>query len=152
MTRDQKTYRLAYLLASFIIGGLLLSGYQKVLHPADFALAVYRFHLLPDVLVNAAALYFQWLEMLCAICLIFVPRFRVAALWITLGLLGLFTAGIGINLLRGSAFTCGCFSTSPLAQPMTWLSVARNTGLILLAAMGLIAAHWGSTQRPEKDK
>ena len=139
MTRDQKTYRLAYWIASCIIGVLLLSGCHKLLHPADFALAVYRYHLLPDFLVNLAALYFPWQEVTCAIGLLVVPRFREAALWIALALLLAFTTGIAINLLRGSAFSCGCFSTSPLAQPMTWLSVARNGGLILLIVLALIA-------------
>jgi len=139
MTRDQKIYRIAYLLAAWIIGLTLLSGYHKLLYPADFALAVYRYHLLPDFLVNAVSLYFSWLETICGLCLLLVPRFRRAALWITLVLLLGFTGGIIINLLRGTTFSCGCFSTSPLAQPMTWLSVARNAGLILLAALALAA-------------
>ena len=62
MTRDQRIYRLACILALCIIGGLLLSGYHKLLYPADFALAVFRFHLLPDVLVNVVAIYIPWLE------------------------------------------------------------------------------------------
>lgn len=147
MTRDQKIYRFAYLLASWIIGLILLSGYHKILHPADFALAVYRYHLFPDFMVNFAALYFPWLETVCGLCLLLVPRFRRAALWIALVLLMGFTGGIIINLLRGTSFGCGCFSTSPLAQPMTWLSVARNAGLIFLASMALIAQRRGNPLR-----
>jgi putative oxidoreductase len=139
MTGDQKIYRFAYWIACFIIAIALLSGYQKILYPADFALSVYRFHLLPDFLVNIASLYFQWLEVACAICLLFVPKFRTAALWIALVLLTLFTGGIIINLIRGSAFSCGCFSNSPLARPMDWLNVARNAGLIALGLLGLIS-------------
>ena len=137
MTRDQKIYRLTYWIASFIIAAAFLSGYHKIPYPADFALSVYRFHLLPDFLVNAASLYFQWLEMACVICLLFIPKYRVAALWVSLVLLTLFTGGLAINLLRGSAFSCGCFGNSPLAKPMDWLSVARNVGLILLALLAL---------------
>ena len=139
MTRDQKIYRLTYWIASCIIGLILLSGYHKWLYPSEFALAVYRYHLLPDSLVNLASLYFPWLETICGVCLILIPRFRRAALWITLVLLLGLTGGIIINLLRGTPFGCGCFSTSPLSQPMSWLSVARNVGLILLAAFALIA-------------
>ncbi|MEE9367582.1 MAG: MauE/DoxX family redox-associated membrane protein [Pontiella sp.] len=134
---DQKTYRLAYWIASVLIAAVLLSGYHKVLYPEDFALAVYRFHLLPDILVNMASLHFQWLETGCAICLLFIPRYRVAALWITLALLILFTGGIVINLLRGSVFSCGCFSNSPTAKPMDWLSVTRNGALIILVLLAL---------------
>jgi hypothetical protein len=138
MTRDQKIYRAAYWLASGIVGLILLSGYYKILHPDDFALSVYRFHLLPGFLVNIASLYFPWLEMACAVCLLFVPRYRGAALWIALVLLVLFTGGIIINVLRGSAFSCGCFRSSPLAKPMDWLSVFRNAGLIILAMLALL--------------
>ena len=137
MTRDQKTYRMAYWLASYIIGAVLLSGYQKIFHPADFALSVYRFHLLPDFAVNLTALYITWLETLCGICLLAVPKFRVAALWIALFLFVAFTGGIAVNLLRGSAFGCGCFGGSSLDQPMDWLSLARSTALIALVLLAI---------------
>ncbi len=139
MTRDQKTYRLAYWIASFIIAATLLSGWHKILHPADFALAVYRYHLLPDFLVNMVSLFFPWLEVVTALALLFIPRFRVAALCLAMAILLLFTAGIAINLLRGTPFGCGCFGNSPTAPPMSWLNVARNVALILLTALALIA-------------
>ena len=137
MTRDQKTYRLAYWMASFILAAVLLSGTHKILYPADFALAVYRFHLLPGFLVNTGALYIEWLELICAFCLLLVPRYRVAALWIVLVLLALFTGGIIINLLRGTTLSCGCFNASPLARPMDWMNVVRNMGLIVLVLLAL---------------
>lgn len=138
MTGDQKIYRFAYWLACFIIAAVLLSGYHKILYPADFALAVYRFHLLPDGWVNISALYFPGLEMVCGICLLFVPKFRVAALWISLALLIVFSGAIGINLMRGTAFSCGCFSNAPDAQPMDWMSLARNATLISLTGLALL--------------
>ncbi len=138
MTRDQKIYRLAYWIASFIIAAVFLSGYHKIIYPTDFALTVYRFHLLPDLLVNIASLYIAWLEVGCAVCLFLIPKYRVAALWIALILLAFFTGGIIINLLRGTAFSCGCFSNSPVAKPMDWLSVARNIALILLVGLALV--------------
>ena len=101
MTRDQKIYRVAYWLCCLILAATFLSGYHKILYPESFALAVYRFHLLPDAWVNIGSLYFQWLEVVCALCLIFAPKLRRAVLWITLVLLILFTGAIGINLMRG---------------------------------------------------
>ena len=137
MTRDHKIYRLAYWLACFIVAATFLSGYHKLLHPADFALAVYRFHVLPDALVNLAAIYLPWLEIASAVCLLFAPKFRGAALWIALALLILFTSGIALNLIRGTPFGCGCFSASPTAKPMDWTSVARNVALMLLIFLAL---------------
>lgn len=138
MNRDQKIYRLAYWIASCIIAGVLLSGYRKILHPADFAVAVYRFHLLPGFLVNMTAIYLPWLEMVCAVCLLFIPRYRIAALWVVLCLLLVFTGTIAINLWRGSVFGCGCFGRGASDQPMSWLNIVRNIGLMLLAALALV--------------
>ena len=137
MTRDQKIYRVAYWIACFILAATFLSGYHKILYPADFALSVYRFHLLPDGLVNISAIYFQGLEMVCGLCLLFVPKFRIAALWIALILLIVFTGAIGISLIRGTAFSCGCFSNAPDAQPMDGMSLVRNAALIFLTALAL---------------
>lgn len=138
-SRDRKMYRVAYLVASVVIGIILLSAYHKILYPDEFALTVYRFHILPDVLVNGVAIYLGWLELICALCLLLVPRWRVAALWLTVMMFAVFTVGIAVNLLRGSSFSCGCFSSSPLARPMSWLSVLRNLGLIAMAVIALIS-------------
>lgn len=137
MIGERKIYRMAYWIAAFIIAGVLLSGYPKILYPADFAVSVYRLHILPGFLVNIAAIYLPWLELACAVCLLFVPRCRIAALWIVLMLLAGFTATIGINLWRGSAFGCGCFGRGAADQPLSWLSLLRNAGLIGLAVLAL---------------
>ena len=137
MTSGHKIYQLAYWIASFIIAAVLLSGYHKIIYPADFAVSVYRFHLLPGFLINVSALYLPWLELVCAVCLLFIPRCRTAALWIVLALLILFTAAIAVNLWRGSGFGCGCFGRAALDRPMSWLSIARNIGLVLLVTLAL---------------
>lgn len=141
--REQKIYRWAGGIAMLVIVAVLLSGWQKVLHPAEFALAVYRYRLLPDVLVNLVALFIPWLEMVCAICLLFIPKYRRPALWLVLMLLLAFTAGVGIALVRGASIGCGCFSLSPMARPMTWFHVARNAGLVLLTVCPLVAERRG---------
>ena len=139
MNREQKMYRGAYWLASLIIALVMLSGYQKAFHPAEFSVAVYRFQLLPGGLVNLAALYLPWLEIMSALFLLFVPRYRVAALWIILFLLLIFTAAIGINLWRGTSFGCGCFGRGAADHPMSWLNIARNVGLMLLTELALLS-------------
>lgn len=139
MNRDRAIYQWAYRIALAVIAVTLLAAIRKILDPAGFALAVYRFHLLPGVTVNIAAIYISWLEIVCAASLIFFPKYRPAALWIVLALLICFTAAITINLLRGNGFGCGCFSSSPLARPMSWLSVARNLALMALTGLALIS-------------
>ncbi len=139
MISKNKTYRFAYLLASYMIGLFLLSGCYKIFFPSEFSLAVYRFHLLPDFWINITALYLAWLEFTCAICLLFISRYRVAALIIAFLLLSIFTYGIIINLLRGTHFGCGCFSPSPLVKPMSGLNVIRNGALLLLVGLALFS-------------
>jgi hypothetical protein len=137
MTSDRTIYRAIYWLTCLILAAVFLFGVQKLVYPADFALAVYRFHLLPDAWVNPVAIYLPWLEITVAVCLLFVPKWRTAALWMALALLVLFTVAIAINLLRGSAFGCGCFSASPAASPMSWLSIVRNIALLTLSWVAL---------------
>jgi len=137
--RDRTVYRISYWIAAYIVGGVLAAGYGKILYPDQFALAVFRYHLLPHSLVNITALYIIWLETFCAVILLFIPRWRRAALWIVLVLLAGLTGAVAISILRGTPFTCGCYSLSPNARPMDWLTVLRNCALIALAIMALVA-------------
>lgn len=139
MKTENRIYRIAYWLSSFIIAAVLLSGYQKLLYPADFAVSVYRFHLLPGFMVNFFALYMPWLEVVCAFCLLFVPCLRIAALWIVFVLLVMFSAAIAINLWRGSVFGCGCFGRGSMDDPLNWMHLMRNIGLIVLVVAALVA-------------
>lgn len=115
------------------------SGLHKIIDPSGFSLSVFRYHLLPYAAVNAVSLWIAWLELMCAFVLLFIPRFRVASLWIILGLLLVFSLGLGINLMRGSHMACGCFSSSPLAHPIGWGGLLKNLGLAILAAYELVA-------------
>lgn len=139
MTAEAKLFRLAHWIACFVIAAVLLSGYAKILNPADFAVAVYRYRLLPGYLVNPAAIYLPWLELVCAGCLLFFPRLRTAALWIVLGLLILFTGAVGINVWRGSVFGCGCSGRGAAEEPLGWVHLARNLGLIGLVVLARLA-------------
>jgi uncharacterized membrane protein len=136
--RDRTLYRLSYWMAAYVVGLALAAGYSKILYPDQFALAVFRYHLLPHPMVNITALYVTWLEALCAVILLFIPRWRRAALWIVLVLLTVLTGVIAVTILRGTAFSCGCFSLSPTARPMDWLTVLRNGGLLALVVCALI--------------
>lgn len=112
------------------------SGLHKIIDPSGFSLSVFRYHLLPYGAVNVVALWIAGLELACVAGL-FIPRLRTASLWVILGLLIVFTLGIGINLARGSHMACGCFSTSPMAHPIGWSSLLKNMGLMVLTIFSL---------------
>lgn len=105
----------------------------KILSPHDFAVVVFRYQMLPYPLVNLAALFLPWLELVCAVALVAAPRWREAALTLLGGLLLVFTAAIAFNLYRGIDIACGCFTVKPGARHMGWWNLGRNALLILAA-------------------
>jgi hypothetical protein len=139
MSRGNQISRLARLVALAVLVAVFgWSGLHKAIDPAGFSLSVFRYHLLPYAAVNIVSLWIAWLELTCVFILLFVPRLRTAALWSILCLLAMFSMGIGINLMRGSHMACGCFSSSPMAHPVSWLLLLKNCALMGLTAFVLV--------------
>ncbi len=121
--------------AGAVIGGVFLwASWHKLVEPEVFATAIFRYQLVPYVMINALAIVLPWLEVLAGVCVIAVPRYRRAAALVLLGLLVVYTAAVVINLVRGMDTDCGCFS-SAAADPIRWRHVWRNAGFMLLALM-----------------
>jgi hypothetical protein len=66
----QKTGWLALITRLFLGGVFIYASVDKVLHPADFARAVYNYQILPNGLINLTALLLPWLELLLGMCLL----------------------------------------------------------------------------------
>ena len=125
-----------------LLGGLFIAAsVPKLLDPAAFSLAVFRYHLLPDQLVNLAGIYFPWIELTAGLALLALPRYRPAALAIILGLLVMFTGAIALSMVRGINIACGCFSLAPEAHTMSWFNLLRNAALILLTVLAWARYH-----------
>lgn len=124
--------RLGPLALRLLIGVVFLyASYDKILHPGDFARAVYNYQILPAAAVNPVAVVLPWMELLLGV-------FLLAGVWLpgatalsTL-LLAVFNAALIFNLSRGLDVSCGCFSTQIAGSPATWWTAARD--LVLLAA------------------
>lgn len=125
----------ARIIALFIAAIFILAAYPKLQDPAAFAEAIYRYQLLPDGAVNLLGIYLPWLEAVTAIALVAGRRFRHGALLAVALMLCVFIAAMGINLYRGVNIACGCFSVGGGSESMSWLNIARNLGLLLLAAI-----------------
>jgi len=107
----------------------------KIANPEAFSEVVYRYHLLPDALVNGVAVFLPWFEAVCALALVAGMRFRKGAL-LGVGLMLLvFIAAMAINLHRGVNISCGCFSVSGEGAAMSWINIARNIGLFAITAL-----------------
>lgn len=112
----------------------LAAGLPKIIAPQDFALALFRYHLLPDATINIAALLLPWLEILAALALL-LPGWRKAGAACLAGLLGVATVAIAVSLARGLDIDCGCFTLRPGRSPISMWNIARNLMLVVLVLL-----------------
>ncbi len=118
-----------------ILGSIFLyASAEKIINPEQFAYAISNYKLLPVELVNFFALFLPWLEAVLGIFLIF-GIFEWASLTLYNGLMIFFLLVIIISLARGLNITCGCFSSDPNADKMTWFTLFRDA-LLLLPGLG----------------
>jgi uncharacterized membrane protein len=128
--------RAAVLLSAVLLAVVfLVACIPKIASPHDFAVAVFRYQVLPYGLINIAAVYLPWLELVTALALL-APGWRRGAALIVLLLLAVFAGAMTFNLLRGVNVSCGCFSVSDEAASSGWWNVVRN--LVLMAAAWIV--------------
>jgi membrane-associated phospholipid phosphatase len=77
-------------------------------NPAEFASDIDNFKILPWPVSVALAFYLPWLEIFCALGLVFRFLYR-GALTLLITLIVIFTLAIIAAKLRGLDITCGCF-------------------------------------------
>jgi uncharacterized membrane protein YphA (DoxX/SURF4 family) len=136
---DAKPVQVILSAARVVLGALFLyAGAIKIIDPAAFALAVYNYHILPAWLVSMTAIILPWVEVVAGTCL-------VLGLWIQGGslivstLLLVFTVALGFNLSRGLNIACGCFSTSSVAEKITWWYLLRDSSLLAAGLLVMFA-------------
>jgi putative oxidoreductase len=116
----------------------LSASIPKLLAPADFALAVRNYRLLPPRLNGPVATWLPRLELGLACALLLGLATKPAGGLAAAALL-VFAGAITINLVRGRRIECGCFSTvSP--RSIGWSLVLRDLLLVLLAIIVIAAA------------
>jgi methylamine utilization protein MauE len=115
------------------------AGVLKVLHPAEFALSLARFRMIPPGMLGALAIVLPWVEIVAAVAL-FVPNYREAALRTLMALLGAFTAFLVTAIALGTAVSCGCYGTAGALNNRPGIGVLRNVCLMILVFV-LIRLH-----------
>lgn len=114
---------------------LLTGAWQKLRDVAVFEASVDIYRLLPEALVPLFARAFPVLEALAGVALLFDTT-RAAGLLLSLAVLGVATAGVIANLLRGhTEIDCGCGGAEGHTT-LTWALPARNTLLLIVAVLG----------------
>lgn len=125
------------LLFRLFLGALFLyAGVVKIADPVGFAAILYNYQILPEWMIDPTATILPWVEILVGGSLLLGIWARAGGLVASL-LLGVFACALGINLYRGVDISCGCFSTSSTADPITWFYLVRDC---ILLGMGVYIA------------
>ncbi len=117
--------RLALAAVFFVAGAL------KAFDPAQFAIDVHNYQMLPRPLSVAVAFYLPWLEIVIGLALLARGKWERPALLLALGLLLIFGGALAAAWARGLDISCGCFGGPGRANYP--LSLALDAALIASA-------------------
>lgn len=120
----------------FLAWLFIYASYDKVWNPADFALSVGRYEVLPLYLVQPLSVLLAWSELIAGLLLLVGFWIRAAALC-TSGLLSMFTGLMIYAWAIGAGYDCGCFPGQSEAHA-AGLGAALRDVLMLLPALWLI--------------
>lgn len=113
------------------------AAWHKLSDFTAFTGFVADYDLVPASRVPLASMVLVGLEALVVVALL-TPGGNMAGALLAIGLLGLYAAGMAININRGrDRIECGCGGA---VQPLSWQLVARNGVLAALAALCLVGS------------
>ena len=115
----------------------LIACYHKIIHPADFALDVAMYQMLPLQLINLQAIALPWVELLAGLMLILAFRTRAAAL-LTNAMMVMFIIALIYALKLGLEMGCGCFASEGGDDPISWMTVVRDSTWLVMGLYILV--------------
>ena len=123
----------------FAVAGIFIyAGALKALDPVQFASDIDNYKILPWPVSVALAFYLPWLEIFCALGLVFRFLYR-GALSILCASIVFFTLATIAAKVRGLDITCGCFGHA--SQNWSFPSHLATNLAILVALLALFFAH-----------
>jgi putative oxidoreductase len=130
----------AVLAGRLIIGGIFVyASIYKIFHPADFAIAVRNYLIIPASWSNIVALTLPWVEIIAGVFLILGVQVRPSAL-LTTGMLGVFLGAIMYAFAIGLDIDCGCFGSAVTSGGRIGVThIARDTALFLVSMFVLLS-------------
>jgi putative oxidoreductase len=130
----------------FAVAGIFIyAGALKAIDPVQFASDIDNYKILPWPISVALAFYLPWLEIFCALGLVFRFLYR-GALSILSASIVVFTLATIAAKVRGLDITCGCFGHT--SQNWSFPSHLA-TNLAILAALLLLSFKATSGHRPQ---
>jgi putative oxidoreductase len=122
----------------FVLAGIFVyAGALKAFDPVQFASDIDNYKILPWAVSVALAFYLPWLEIFCALGLVFRCLYR-GALSILIALITVFTLATIAAKVRGLDITCGCFGHA--SQHWSFPSHLITNLAILAALLALLVA------------
>lgn len=128
------------LAARLLIGALFIyASAHKILNPAEFAVSVRNYMIIPPAWSNLVALTLPWVEIAVGLFLVLGIQTKPSAL-LTTGMLGVFLAAIIYAYSIGLDIDCGCFgSASSSAGKIGIYHLLRDGALFLVSLFILLA-------------
>lgn len=135
----QKLTVLTWVCRLFIAGLFIYAGAIKVIDPLTFAKQINAYQILPDHLINYAAIMLPWIELYAGFAMLLpVRHLRTAGTLLCLGMLLIFV-GAQISVLdRGLVIECGCFGKS---EQVSWPGVCKRVAYVFLAGLSLVGPY-----------
>jgi putative oxidoreductase len=138
--------RLFWRILDFVVAGIFIyAGVLKAIDPVQFASDIDNFKILPWPASVALAFYLPWLEIFCALGLLFRCLYRGALSILTASIV-VFTLAITAAKIRGLDITCGCFGHA--SQHWSFPSHLA-TNLAILAALLVLLFKASSPNKPQ---
>jgi putative oxidoreductase len=131
-----RTSNILWRILDFVLAGIFIyAGALKAFDPVQFASDIDNYKLLPWPVSVALAFYLPWLEIFCAVGLVFRFLYRGALSILTASIVAFTLATIAAKV-RGLDITCGCFGHA--SQNWSFpahlaTNLAILTGLLLLS-------------------
>lgn len=135
------------LLAARLIVGLMfiIVGIGKISNAAEFAKEIGNYAILPEQLLNIAAISVAWIELFIGLFFLFGVEIKASGLIIFLSLF-VFTTAVAIAMAKGLNINCGCYSNIA-SQKVGLPKVLENIGMMLLTLIVLISTNEKWTMR-----
>ena len=106
---EEEQMKFFWRIVDLIVGGIFIyAGVLKMLNPVRFASDIDNYKILPWPVSVSLAFYLPWVEIFCALGLVFRFCYR-GALSILMVSIVVFTSATIAAKVRGLDITCGCF-------------------------------------------
>jgi uncharacterized membrane protein YphA (DoxX/SURF4 family) len=115
----------------------ILASLYKIAEPAEFALSIATYGILPLELINLMAICLPWIEVIVGFTLIVGFWTRASALVIA-GMMIMFMVALVIALAKGLSLSCGCFASAEAGDEISYLTLIRDTVWLLAAGYVLV--------------